>query len=164
MLFQNLYFLENTITKAILQDKLYSGDRTAIELLYSRYGSPLFGFVLQFTPDTNQAENLLVELFSRIASRLQDVCDSSLSVYCWLQVEARKIILETIGEGSGGSAWIALLQRATEEQQWVFRELFLKGRKKEELALELSRDGAYVDKLLRESLIILRTQMFVASA
>jgi hypothetical protein len=159
LLFQNPYFLKNTITKAILQDKLYSGDRTAIELLYSRYGSMLFGFVIQFTPDTGQAEDLLVNIFSRVASRLQDACDSSLSIYCWLQVEARKIILETIGEGSGGSVWMDLLERASEEQQWVFRELFLKGRQKEALALELSRDGAYVDKLLQESLIILRTQM-----
>ena len=57
------------------------------------------------------------------------------------------------------SSYLTLLKRATEEQQWVFRELFLRGRHKDELALQLSRDGAYIDRLLRESLDIIRDHL-----
>ncbi len=82
---------------------------------------------------------------------------SSLMIYCWLN-ERWQIIWKRSGR-LRRIGMVDLLERATEEQQWVFRELFLKGRKKEELALELSRESDYVDKLLRESLIILRTQI-----
>jgi hypothetical protein len=171
--------LETTITKDVLQHKLYSGIRPAIELLYGRYGGMLFSFVLQFIPDRKEAEDLLVNIFQKLTTRLQEACQSPLSVYCWMQVEARKIILDHThgkpdepGDQANNtstlietdilqfpSSYLTLLRRATEEQQWVFGELFLKGRQKEELALQLSRDGAYIDKLLRESLVIIRAHL-----
>src|ERR1700761_4236626 len=88
------YILETTITKAILKHKLYSGIQPAIELLYGRYGGMLYSFVLQFIPDRKEAEDLLVNIFQKLTTQLQDACQSPLSVYCWMQVEARKIILD----------------------------------------------------------------------
>src|ERR1700722_17527465 len=92
------YILETTITKAILKHKLYSGIQPAIELLYGRYGGMLYSFVLQFIPDRQEAEDLLVDIFQRLTHQLQEACQSPLSVYCWMQVEARKIILAHIHE------------------------------------------------------------------
>jgi DNA-directed RNA polymerase specialized sigma24 family protein len=180
------YIFEIAITKTLLQHKLSSGTQPAIELLYGRYGGMLFSFVLQFIPDRQQAEDLLVDIFQKLTTQLQEACKSPLSVYCWMQQEARKIILDQI-RASGNtnpdpsvrpsdpaghppepivkdirqfpSSYINLLRRATEEQQWVFRELFLKGRQKEDLALQLSRDGAYIDRLIKESLDIIRAQI-----
>ncbi len=138
----------------------------------------LYSFVLQFNPDKKEAEELLVEIFQKLTVRLQEACQSPMSVYCWMQVEARKIILDHSHaerqEGAAAdktfelierdirqfpSSYLTLLGRATEEQQWVFRELFLKGRQRDELALQLSQNGAYIDKLLRESLVIIRTHL-----
>jgi len=116
----------------------------------------LFSYVLQFLPE-EEAGSLLVNIFSKLSTRLEEACNSSLSIYCWLQVEARKIILEHIGgKGGGGQGteyYSSLLQDASPEQQWVFRELFLNGRQKEELALQVGKDGAYIDNLLKESLV-----------
>ena len=172
------YILETTITKAILKHKLYSGIQPAIELLYGRYGGMLYSFVLQFIPDRKEAEDLLVNIFQKLTTQLQDACQSPLSVYCWMQVEARKIILDhsrSKQQGDPGqepssesllaeirqfpSSYLSLLRRATEEQQWVFREIFLKGRTIEWLALQLAKDNAYVDRLLKESLIIIRSHL-----
>jgi DNA-directed RNA polymerase specialized sigma24 family protein len=173
------YILETTITKAILKHKLYSGIQPAIELLYGRYAGMLYSFVLQFISDRKEAEDLLVNIFQKLTPQLQDACQSPLSVYSWMQMEARKIILEyfrTKQEGDPGpagqtadlliaeirqfpSSYLSLLRRATEEQQWVFREAFLKGRQKEELALQLGKDSAYVEKVLRDSLVIIRSHM-----
>jgi hypothetical protein len=146
----------------------------------------LYSFVLQFIPDRKEAEDLLVNIFQTLTTRLQEACQSPLSVYCWMQIEARKIILDHTqcqtdrpdngqeeqtgtGEELTGlleadirqfpSSYLTLLRRATEEQQWVFRELFLHGRQKEELALQLSQDGAYIDRVLRESLGIIRDHL-----
>ncbi|HEY4335444.1 MAG TPA: hypothetical protein VGM89_06090 [Puia sp.] len=171
--------METTITKAILRHKLYSGIQPAIELLYGRYGGMLYSFVLQFISDRKEAEDLLVDIFRKLTTQLQEACQSPLSVYCWMQVEARKIILDYFrGKQQGGagqtgegpdllvgeirqfpSSYLSLLRRATEEQQWVFREIFLKGRQKEELAAQLAQDNAYVDKLLKDSLLIIRSQL-----
>lgn len=161
--------METSITKDILQHKLYSGIRPAIELLYGRYGGMLYGFILQFIPDRKEAEELLANIFIKLTTKLQEACQSPLSVYCWMQLEARKMILEHERENQNESllanihqipsSYLNLLRRATEEQRWVFRELFMKGRQKEELALQLSQDCVYIDKLLRESLGIIRARL-----
>src|SRR5882757_5073720 len=101
---KNRDILEGPITKDALQKELYCGQQLAIQLLYTRYNGMLYGYVLQFVPDKLKAEGLLVTIFSRLASRLQEACDSNLSIYCWLQVEARKIILEYIRENKNVSS------------------------------------------------------------
>lgn len=145
------------------------------ELLYSRYGGMLYSYILQFVPDKMEAGTLLVDIFSRLTPQLPEALDSILSVYCWLQVEARKIILEHIqsksseecriagsGLGSGPRPtrlYFALLEDAPPEHQWIFRELFLYGRTKEELALHSGKDLAYVSRILRECLGMMRKNM-----
>jgi DNA-directed RNA polymerase specialized sigma24 family protein len=167
--------LEKTITKDILKNKLYSGQQPAMELLYSRYSAMLFSYILQFVPDKAEAEYLLIDIFSRLTPKLQQACDSSLSIYCWLQVEARKIILEyNRSQGSEGMSvlepmhvvdgrskvnYFSLLQDASPEHQWVFRELFINGREKEELARQAGMDLAYIGRLLKESLLIIREKL-----
>lgn len=167
--------MEKTITKDVLKNKLYSGAGPAIEFLYSRYSAMLFSYVLQFIPLKEEAEDLLADIFSRLTYRLQEACNSSLSVYCWLQVEARKIILEYNKQkgnehaslsgplnfiyGPDEAYYFALLQEASPEHQWVFRELFLNGRQREELAQQLRKDKAYIDTILLESLVIIRNKL-----
>ncbi|MDO6432390.1 hypothetical protein Q4E93_17435 [Flavitalea sp. BT771] len=159
--------MEKAITKDILRDELFSGGKPAAELLYNRYGGMLFSYIQQFVPSRAEAENLLVNIFSRLVSRLETAFESSLSVYCWLQIEARKIILEQRGQETGevysgvsdpGGMrvyYFSLLEDASPEQRWVFRELFINGRQREELAGELNRDLAYIGDLLRESMLII---------
>ena len=146
-----------------------------MELLYTRYSGMLFSYILQFVPDRKEAGTLLVDIFSRLTPQLQDAFDSSLSVYCWLQVESRKIILEhlrikgntdpvqqefpfSIGEQTR-SYYFSLLEDAPPEYQWVFRELFLYGRKKEELALDSGKDLVYINRVLRDCLVIIRKNL-----
>lgn len=163
--------LEKTITKDILRDELFSGGKPPAELLYNRYGGMLFSYIQQFVPSRMEAENLLVSIFSRLASRLEAAFESSLSVYCWLQIEARKIILEYRGQQVGNvfpkesgpgemkTYYFSLLEDATAEHQWVFRELFINGREREDLAKELNRELAYVGDLLRECMLIIRKKL-----
>jgi DNA-directed RNA polymerase specialized sigma24 family protein len=165
------------MTKDALQNELYCGEEPAIRLLYTRYGGMLYGYVLQFVPDKLKAEDLLVTIFSRLAFRLQEACDSSLSIYCWLQVEAREILLKYFLENKNGHAvpsepepfnaasgqsiipYFSLLEDASPEHQRVFRKLFLHGIGKEDLALQTGKDLAYIDRLLRESLLIIRKRL-----
>lgn len=152
---------------------MFSGDRPPAELLYNRYGGMLYSYVQQFVSSRTEAENLLVNIFTRVVSRLDAAFESSLSFYCWLQIEARKIILERRGQGSGGvfkesgesmpddnkAFYFSLLQDASPEQRLVFRELFIQGRQREELARELSKDQAYIEDLLRECMQIIRKKL-----
>jgi DNA-directed RNA polymerase specialized sigma24 family protein len=172
--------LETTITKDILKNELYEGPRPAVELLYTRYSGMLFGYILQFVPDRAEASDLLAEIFVSLAPRLQAAFDSSLSIYCWLQVEARKIILEltakkrvepgypesftsgtdrTYHPGTNRTYYLSLLEEASPEHQWVFRELFIYGRKKEELAALSGKDLAYISGILRDCLLIIRKNL-----
>ncbi len=79
----------------------------------------LFSYILQFVPDRAEAGVLLAEVFSRLVPQFQDAFDSSLSLFCWLQVECRKIVLaylkeksDAYGEGGNGHS---------EEGQWQAR-------------------------------------------
>lgn len=150
---------------------MFSGDRSPAELLYNRYGGMLYSYIQQFVTSRAEAENLLVNIFTRVVSRLDAAFESSLSFYCWLQIEARKIILEHRGQGSGGimgresgpggnkAFYFSLLQDASPEHRWVFRELFIQGRQREELARELSKDQAYIEDLLKECMQIIRKKL-----
>lgn len=157
--------LETTITKDILKNELYSGEQPAVELLYSYYGGMLYGYLLQFVSDKREAEELLASIFSRLSARLGEALNSNLSIYCWLQVEARKIALEyTRPTGNeqnshNNAYYFGLLEEASPEHQWVFRELFLYGRKKEELAVQSGREPEYINGLLRECLLIIRKKL-----
>ena len=158
--------MANELTKDVLQKELYCGQQPAIDLLYARYGGMLYGYVLQFAPDKLRAESLLISIFSRLASRLQEACDSSLSIYCWLQIEARKIILDLqesplnyTPHTEPEATYFSLLKDASPEHQKVFSELFLQGRTKEDLARQTGNDPYYVDKLLKESLLMIRVKL-----
>jgi hypothetical protein len=182
----NLSTLEKTITKDILKSELYAGGRPAAELLYARYSGMLYSYILQFVPDRTQAGALLVDIFSRLTARLQEALDSHLSIYCWLQVESRKMLMQYVesngiepkgraGRTTGSPAegpsftgfatgaslsespkartfYFSLLEDAPPEHQWVFREVFLYGKSKEDLALQSGKDLAYVSRILRECL------------
>ena len=159
--------MEKTITKDILRDELFSGGKPAAELLYNRYGGMLFSYIRQFVSSRTEAESLLVNIFSRLASRLEAAFDSSLSVYCWLQIEARKIILEHRQRETGNvfpmasgpeemrTYYFSLLEDASPDHRWVFKELFINGRQREELAGEVNKDQAYIGDLLRECMLII---------
>lgn len=156
--------MEKTITKDTLKDELFSGGRPAVEILYNRYGGMLFSYIQQFVPSRAEAEDLLVNIFALLASRLESAFESSLSVYCWLQIEARKIILESRPNGHGHISnqkvyYFSLLEDASAEHQQVFKELFVNGRQREELALAMNKDVAYIGDILRECMIIIRKRL-----
>ena len=164
--------MEQTITKDNLKNELHSGGQPALELLYNTYGGMLFNHILQFVPDRAKAENLLVDIFSGLSGRLQEACDSHLSVFCWLQVESRKIILHHTrrnkesqiwgqAPASGGSKadYFYMLEDASAEHQEVFRELYIHGRRQDEWARQMEKDTGYVAEILRESLLIIRKKL-----
>ena len=173
--------------KNILKKALSAGPVSAMELIYDHYSGMLFSYILQFVPDRTMAGTQLVRIFSLLGSRLPAAFDSQLSVYCWLQIEARKIILEYTSQNVNGqpradehpggdySLWadcspgiegrrsaggyFALLAEASPDHQWVFRELFVYGRQKEELALQSGKDLAHISCTLRECLFIIRKNL-----
>lgn len=168
--------MEQTITKDILKKELYAGQLPAAELLYNRYSGMLFSYILQFVPGRTEAGELLVEIFARLAPRLQDILDSSLSIYCWLQVEVRKIVVEYMRDNGIGYSrsmgrapeidtaenkvyYSLLLEEAPLEWQWIFRELFIYGRTKEELAAATGRDVGYISRILRDCLTMIRKNL-----
>ncbi|WP_315821231.1 hypothetical protein [Paraflavitalea speifideaquila] len=144
--------METLNIKETLKSKLNAGVEPAVDLLYSHYSSMLYGYVLQFIPDEKEAEKVLVLVFGTLAARLQEACTSTLSVYCWMQVEARKIILDyrkQKAKGANGQPhpapankntyYLSLLQNASDEQKLVFSEIYLHGRDKEDLAIQLQK-------------------------
>ncbi len=164
--------METLIIKETLKSKLNTGVEPAVDFLYSNYSSMLYGYVLQFIPEEKEAEKVLVLVFSTLSARLHEACASTLSVYCWMQVEARKIILEyrkqkahgTNGQPHPAPAgknayYLSLLKDASEEQRLVFSELYLHGREKEDLATQLQRDVQEISRLLRECLLIMQKNM-----
>ncbi|AXY77904.1 hypothetical protein D3H65_29660 [Paraflavitalea soli] len=164
--------METLIIKETLKSKLNTGVEPAVDFLYNNYSSMLYGYVLQFIPDKKEAEKVLVLVFGALASRLQEACNSTLSVYCWMQVEARKVILEYKKKQSGPSNghppangqpknayYLSLLQEASEEQRLVFSEIFLQGREKEELANQLQKNVQDISRLLKESLLIMQKNL-----
>lgn len=170
---ENYLILETHIIKETLQSKLNTGIEPAVDFLYNSYSAMLYGYVLQFIPDRKEAETVLVLIFGKLSTRLQEACNAASSVYCWMQVEARKVILEYKGQPDNGhpkqadthisdsqhAYYLTLLQEASDEQKMVFSELFLKGRDREELAGQLQKTEQDIVRLLKESLLIMRKNL-----
>lgn len=159
-----------TLTKETLKSKLNAGVEAAIDSLYTNYSSMLYGYILQFLPDQKEAEKALVFSLTTLVTRLEEAFNSPLSIYCWMQVETRKLILEYKKQQPGDLAhhnsgynqnayYLALLQDATPEHRLVFSESFLNGRSKDELAAQLQTNVHNITRLLNESLLIIRTKL-----
>jgi hypothetical protein len=166
--------LEQTISKAILEDEPSAKQQPTVEFLYNRYSGMLFSYILQFIPDRMEAEELLVDVFALLAPQLERALDPPSNICCWMQVEARKMVLAHLrNKGDGQSmkssgSWLdgqdktyyfSLLTDASPEHQWVFRELFIYGEDKEGVARRCGKDLAYVTKILRESLLLIRNKL-----
>lgn len=163
--------METLIIKETLKSKLSVGVEPAVDYLYSNYSSMLYGFVLQFIPDQAEAEEVLTMIYDNLAGRLEEACNATLSVYCWMQVEARKLILEykqqkenrLNGHAVPGfkpqAYYLKLLKGATDEQIDVFTEMFLHGQSKDVVATQLNKTAHEVDRLLKESLLILQKNL-----
>jgi len=155
--------LETNLTKEALQNELLYGQQPAIELLYNTYGRMLYGYVLQFVPDEPEAEELLITIFIKLAPRLQEACDSNLRIFSWLQIEARKIILDIHTPSAvplrNKATYSSLLEDASPEHQEVFNKSFLSGIPSEELAFQQGKDLHYINRLLKECLLIIRKKL-----
>jgi len=131
----------------------------------------LFSYILQFIPDREEAAELLVDVFVRLVPRLERGIDPVSSVYCWLQVEARKIVLaylrnkrdgqstEVLMDGVDKTYYFSLLADASPEHRWVFRQLFIHGQDREYVARRSGKDPAHVNKLLLECLLLIRKNL-----
>jgi hypothetical protein len=170
----NLPILDTAITKDHLRSEIFAGNSAPVEVIYNRYGGMLFSYILQFLPDRTESGNVLADILARLAPRLQDGFDSTLSIYCWLQVESRKIVLAYIRDKhNGGSVeryrpaggvdsrvyYAGLLSEASPEHQYIFREVFIHGQDKCDLAAREGKDPVYVGKILRECLLIIRKKI-----
>ena len=163
--------MEQTITTTILKDGM-PARRPTLEALYNQYSGMLFSYILQFIPDRAEAGELLADVFARLAPELERGISHPSSIYCWLQVEARKIVLaylrskgdghpveQGLTEGVDRTYYFSLLTDASPEHRWVFRELFIFGRDKEYVARRSGRDPAYVSRLLQECLLLIRKNL-----
>lgn len=131
----------------------------------------LFSYILQFIPDRAEAGALLVDVFARLTPRMERGIEPMSSVYCWLQVETRKIVLsylrskgdgqpkELAMEGIDRTYYLSLLSDASPEHRWVFREMFIHGRERECVASQAGMDASDVSKLLRECLLLIRKNL-----
>lgn len=161
--------MEKTVEKEELQAIIQQNPGKAIEVLYSGYSNLLLGFILQFIPDKNEAEKVLMLIFDKLYSKLNEIDGTPLSIFSWLQIQSRKIILEyknenvSINESAhnviGSNGYVQLLHNASEIQRKVFIEMYINGYKAQEVASQMNIETALVQQLLRESLIIMRKNM-----
>jgi len=149
-----------------------AGRQPTLEGLYNQYSGMLFSYILQFIPDQVEAGELLVDVFAWLAPELERGIDPTSSIYCWLQVEARKIVLAYLRkkgdgqpaeqgwrDGAHKTYYFSLLKDASPEHRWVFRELFIHGRDRDYVAGRSGKDPAYVSRLLQECLLLIRKNL-----
>ena len=78
-----MYREEEVIQKAKANDQL------AFNTLFNKYWDPIYAFLLSRTADTNKAEELALETFSKAFDRI-DSFDQKLSFVSWIMTIAKK--------------------------------------------------------------------------
>lgn len=83
-------------SEQVLIERLQSGDRSAFEELYDRYGRALFSVILEIVHSEADAENLLQDTFVKIWRNISRYEATKGRLYTWLVVVARRIALDFV--------------------------------------------------------------------
>jgi hypothetical protein len=165
---ENIHQCFNIIAmdKRLLREALAQDMHAALKFLYGRYSGMLFSHILAFMPNQEKSEEVFLELFSHIGTReqLEDALHSPVSLYCWLQAQARHLILTRYAPfiSERISCYSNLLQYAPSQQKAVFSAIYLHGKSTQEVATELGEDENTIKTLLMEALRTMHQQLHAA--
>jgi hypothetical protein len=152
--------------KRLLREALTQNVHAALKFLYGKYSAMLFSHILAFMPSREKSEEVFLDLFTHVATRerLEAALNSPASLYCWLQAEARHLIITRYADfiTDHVSCYTDLLQSAPPEQKAVFSAIYLHGKSTKQVATELGEDECTIKNLLMEALRNMHKQLHAA--
>lgn len=137
--------------------------------LYDQYGAMLYGYILQFIPDKEVADQSLINIFSHIYTHIDEGIRSSQGIVIWMLGEARKLLIpqlkpqktqveneKVIDKESNRDTFNVLFNHVSEQQKYLFIESYYKGRPIEQIAQEINLAPEKTAELLKATLLTLR--------
>lgn len=151
---------------------MLAGDLAARQILYDKYAGALYGVVLQLVPVKEQANEVLVKVFTYAFQNIRGFTESGhFSLFAWLMKQAREISLReapsvpVTTEANPGEQQLALrnnhyIQRFTanlpEQNSQIFRLCYYKGLSTQAVANLLGRNEEEVKQSLQAAMVEFR--------
>ena len=92
----NSYSYSGLQDEIILVDRIKNKDHRALELLYDKYRSTIFGLVYSIVQRREEAEDLLQDLFVKIWEKADTYNESKGTVYSWLTTMSRNKAIDRL--------------------------------------------------------------------
>lgn len=132
-----------------------------VQELYDKYSGMLFGYIYGVVKDAGIAEQQLVNFYSTIKDHLHEInADGAGNTWCKLQSLLKKHLSASgrfiecdVMTGHSGNKYFGMM---SDEQKYVFCNIYYHGRSTAELALILNKPEEQVRKELKEAFTILR--------
>jgi DNA-directed RNA polymerase specialized sigma24 family protein len=148
--------------QALLQTKPLS-----IHSLYDAYAGMLLGYIFEVVKDKKTAEDYLVKTFSTIAAHFNDINWAETNKWCLLQRFAKSELTafneivksyKTTAEANyAGSLPNKYLNKMSDEQKFVFCNIYYSKKTTAQLANETNKSEETVKQSLKEAFAIIRT-------
>jgi DNA-directed RNA polymerase specialized sigma24 family protein len=125
-----------------------------VQDLYNRYAGMLLGFILEIVINTDKAEQCLTCVFKELPHHLDDLRNSQLSEFCFLQRITRKKAMNYIDSQAVAGVPLALKKyadRLSDEHLRVFHGTHYLCKTTAMLALELNKTEAEIRLLLKQA-------------
>lgn len=182
--FQNIEATSSNITEQALIAQLQRKEISALDLLYSRYSSALFGVVKRILKHDDIAEEVLQDAFLRIWERIDSYNSEKGRLFTWMLNVTRNLAIDKMRSGeisrelktSGIEKLVSKVEstdvneqavdtiglpesltQLPPDQKFVVEHLYLKGYTQSELAEEFDIPLGTVKTRLRLAMVQLRT-------
>ncbi len=132
-----------------------------VQALYDRYAGMLFGFILEIVKNKEKAEQCLASVFKELPGHLDDLKNSNLSEFCFLQKLTRKKTggySDEQADKATASALSGHLAQLSDEHRKVFYGLHYRCKTTATLAAELNKTEAEIRLLLKEAFTTIRKE------
>lgn len=147
------------IDKAVLQTQPLS-----VYNLYDDYGAMLLGYIFEVVKDKKVAEDYLVQTFSSVALKFNEINWSESNKWGLLQRIAKNELAKYNEAAADCDAHTTAknatpnkyLDKMTDEQKLVFCNVYYSKRTTAQLAAEINKPEELVKKLLKEAFAIIR--------
>lgn len=134
-----------------------------VRTLYDRYAGLLLGYISEVIKDRDEAERILISVFSELHLHLNDMNNAPVGPFSYLQLMTRRK-LATLRQRPGNSAIGPVIAPKSnryldllgEDQYKVFCGLHYEGKSTQTLAQELDKTPEAIRILLKEAFTIIR--------
>ncbi len=138
-------------------------NEAALHEAYNKYGSMLYGFLLNVVKDAGVAEQYLISIFDDLSKAINETGECGPYTWCGLYRMAKSKLINTVSDEDEADHDLMIYALGNEMyngmndlQKQIFYQSYYNGKSISQLAAKLNQSEESIRKTLKEAFLILR--------